>query len=542
MKPINNLAILCAAVVTAAPTADDASITIRWSPKQTAGNATPVNKGYIGFGIEMKSFPDYAGRDKPNEFSNFLLRQIADRTGGAPLHIRVGGTSMDNTVYNPAFTADAVNITGDQEACRLHTDTEIGKPWFRSFKNLAPKLAPHYTVQVPLARKNVDNGIKFANACIEALTSSDETPDGVKLSARLDAIEIGNEPNFYTNDMRGGCPQEKDRQDGWGPSEYASEWTKYAKRLAEGVGALKRSGTKDWFQALTLSSNVENRADWGLSAIGNELNDGGYVKTVSQHYYQGVATKVLKEELLNHSITVSRMQDNFGANIESAKNRKIPFILGEVGSAIAPHDDDDDINPNLYDTLGGALWTLDFLLHGMTLGIARVSMQLGTNFRMSAWQPVKSEKYPKAVRGNYYGLIAGAEFIGGNGDLQIRPLAAVEGHPNMVGYAGYHGGKLSKIAVLNLQVWNDGDRDRPVKKVSLDALGDDVNKVRVSRLSASMTTASAGITWAGKGWVPDGTEFLGGEKPFSINVKDGFLAKGIEVKASEAVVIEILRG
>ncbi|KAF9630695.1 putative glycoside hydrolase family 79 protein [Lasiodiplodia theobromae] len=543
MKPTNLQAILYTAAIAAAPTTspDDASSTIHWSPKPSAGNATTVDKGYIGFGIEMKSFPDYAGRgDTPNAFSNFLLQQISNRTGGAPLHIRVGGTSMDNTRYNPALTTEAVNITGNFSACKLHTDVDIGAPWLRSFKNLggAPAaLAPRYTVQVPLARKDVDNGVAFASACIDALDAGDT---GL---SRLDALEIGNEPNFYPDYPKAPCRDEADRAKGWRPSNYTDEWTKYAAELAGRVGALKRSGVKEWFQTLTLSSTVQKQAEWGLSAIGDELTDGGYVKTVSQHYYQGNASKGLKEELLTHSTTVSRIQGKFAANLAFAKNRSIPFILGEVGSAIGA---DGKANPALYDTLGAALWTLDFLLYGMTIGIARVSMQLGTNFRISAWQPVdKPPNHPQAVHGNYYGLVAGAAFIGGGGDLQVSPLDAVDGHPDVVGYAGYHGGRLSKIAVLNLDVWNGGNTERPAKHISLSRLGDDVNEVRVSRLTAPLgATADTGITWAGRRWTAEnnGTEYADGERPVTIGVQDGAPARNIVVKASEAVVVEILRG
>lgn len=239
------------------------------------------------------------------------------------------------------------------------------------------------------------------------------------------------------------------------------------------------------------------------------------------------------------------MQEKFAANIAftKANNSHIPFILGEVGSAIGA--DGDDTTRALYGTLGAALWTLDFLLHGMTIGIARVSMQLGTNFRIAAWQPVDRANHPMAVHANYYGLVAGAAFVGGDdGDLQIRELGgAVNGHPNVVGYAGYHGGRLSKIAVLNLQVWDGGAGVRPAKNVALAKLGGDVSKVRVSRLTGANATAEDGITWAGKRWTAEnnGTEYADGEKPVTIAVQDGVLVKHVVVKASEAVMVEILR-
>lgn len=92
-----------------------------------------------------------------------------------------------------------------------------------------------------------------------------------------------------------------------------------------------------------------------------------------------------------HSNTMSIMQEKFGANIAIATSGT-PYWL-------------------LYSMLGGTLWTLDVLLHGMTLG---------TNLRMSAWQPVTTQFYPKAVHGNYYGLVAAAKFVNGMATCRSR--------------------------------------------------------------------------------------------------------------------------
>ncbi|KAL1646950.1 hypothetical protein SLS58_003087 [Diplodia intermedia] len=542
MKSINELAILCAAAATAAAaqntssSSDDASSTVHWSPPVAAGDATAVDKGYIGFGIEMKSFPDYA-----NALSNFLFSQISARTGGAPIHIRVGGTSMDNAFYNESLTTTAVRATGDT-SCALHTALDIGAPWLAAFRDLAPTLDTRYTVQIPLARKNVTNGVALAKACVDALLA-----DGDALGDRLDGFEIGNEPNYYPT---AGCGDETDRPSGWGPSDYADEWVAYAANLTAGVPALAKSGAKDWFQALTLASNVKNQTQWALSGIWDELDDGGYVKTISQHYYQAQATGTLQRDLLNHSGTVAEIRSKFAANMATAAAHDAPFVLGEVGAAIDAGAGEP--NPALYGTLGGALWALDFALHGMALGISRASMQLGTNFRMSAWQPVANPGHPVAVHGNYYGLVAGAAFVGAGdedgGNLQVRELD-MDDHPNVVGYAGYNGGRLSKVAVLNLNVWNEGEAanngTRPEKDISLTALGDDVASVRVSRLTApGGAAANSSITWAGKRWTAEnnGTEYADGEAPVTIGVEGGKPKRNVVVRASEAVLVELLRG
>ncbi|GME22790.1 Glycoside hydrolase family 79 protein [Neofusicoccum parvum] len=507
-----------ASTAAAAENASTAAATaIHWSPPHNATGATAVNQGYIGFGIEMKSFPDYAGLNSPNNFTAYLLALLSTRTGNAPLPIRIGGTSMDNSHF-ASTSPNATTPTG--ASCKLHTNVTIGAPWLRGFGHLPA--GARYTLQVPLARKDVANGLAFAGAAVDAMGGA---------AAALDALEIGNEPNFYPTY---GCNGGTDRAPGWGPVDYAREWRGYAGNLTRGVDGL---GGGEWFQALGLSSSVDE-GKWDFSKFWDQMAQGGHVKTVSQHYYQGDASGNLTYELMTHSVTVQKMENKFRHNIDFAHNHSgTPFVLGEVGSAIGGNGDP---NPNLYGTLGAALWTLDFLLYGMTMGIHRVSMQLGTGFKIAAWQPING----KAVHGNFYGLAAGADFIGSAGNLKIQPLD-LTGHPNVVGYAGYNGGELSKVAVLNLNFWNGEEESgkRGQRDINLTDLPDEVKRVRVSRLTGANATAEEGITWAGKRWTAenDGKEYQDGEKPVTLDVKNNSPVGNVTVKASEAILVEMLK-
>ncbi|KAJ7173631.1 hypothetical protein C8R46DRAFT_1215556 [Mycena filopes] len=494
---------------------------VKFTLPATPDKAFVVPQGYIGFGIEMKSFPDYLGRATPNKFSHFLLAQLSNATN-SPIHIRVGGTSMDNTKFSAALTDKAIDVTGDSSKCRLHTNITIGAPWVQSFAHFPASLA-RYTLGIPLARKDVSNGVQFAAAAVRNMPGA---------LAQLDALELGNEPNFYPI-FGCGTP---DRPKSFGPPEYAVGWNGYAASLKDGVPALKASPRKDWFQTFALSSSVDLSL-WDLSKVFTRLNQGGFVKTVSQHYYQADASGPLKAELLTHSTTVSKMEGHFRANVDFTAAHNVAFVLGEVGSAIGGNG---TANPQLDGTLGGALWTLDFLLYGMTMGITRVSMQLGTGFRIAAWQPIDGGAgHPKAVAGNYYGLVAGAKFIGSAGDFKIRQLP-MDDHPDIVGYAGYNAEKLTKIAVLNLQLWNGGPRAQ--KSISLKALGADVKRVRVSRLTSTAGAASGkAINFGGKHFSAenDGTVSNLGPAPTTASVVNG--AVTLTVAASQAIVVEVLR-
>ncbi|KAK7002412.1 glycoside hydrolase family 79 protein [Favolaschia claudopus] len=506
-----------AAALPASIVAQNATVVFR--PPGTPDKARTVPQGYIGLGIEMKSFPDYMGHGSPNKLTRFLLSQIASRTN-TPVPIRVGGTSMDNSLFSPKLTTNFTLPIGNLTQCRLHTNITIGQPWVDAFAYLNGSLA-RYTLQIPLARKNVTNGIDFANACLRKM------PGGL---GQVDALEIGNEPNLYAAD---GC-EGKDRGPNFTPEVYARGWSGYARRLQGGVQGM--AGTPREFQALAVASRADLSV-WNLTKIFTPLDRGGHVKTVSQHYYQGLATGTLQEQLLTHKTTVSKMEHNFRENVAFSQAHNISLVLGEVGPALGGEG---AINPSLFRTLGAALWSLDFLLYGMSMGITRVSMQQGTNFRMSAWQPVNGgTAHPKAVHGNFHGLVAAADFIGTGGDFKIRTLP-FDDHPEIVGYAGYNSEKLTKVFVLNLHVWN-GQGDRSKRDVSLRNLGADVKRVRVSRLTSPNGAADEGnISWAGQQFTAEngGTVQPKGEKPTLRNVNN---ATSVVVAASEAVLVELLR-
>ncbi|KAJ6506729.1 hypothetical protein C8R45DRAFT_1175913 [Mycena sanguinolenta] len=503
MKPFSEFFFLALLSATGAVAQNSIDI----SPPATPDKARTVAQGYIGLGIEMKSFPDYIGHATPNTFSKFLLSQISTRIGNKPIHIRVGDTSMDNGVFSPSLTTVATRPAADLAQCRLHTNITIGTPWVLAFEHFDASLT-RYTLQVPLARKNVSNGVEFANACVKTM------PGG---PAQLDAVEIGNEPNLYPSSGCGG----PDRGPNFTPEVYANGWNGYAEKLQAGVAGLGAAPKR--YQALALSSKADLGL-WNLSKIFNKLDAGDHVKTVSQHY-----------------TTVSKMEHNFRANVEFSHAHNISFVLGEVGPALGGNG---TVNPELFGTLGGALWSLDFLLYGMSMGISRVSMQQGTNFRMSAWQAVDGGKgHPKAVHGDFYGLVAGADFIGTEGDLKIRTLPSDDA--DIVGYAGYNAERLTKVAMLNLQIWNQGDGHRSQRNITLTKLGADVKTVRVSRLTSSGgATDEKNITWAGLQFTAknNGTVEETGEGPMTINVKNGSSVTPIMIAASEAAVIEILRG
>ena len=86
---------------------------------------------------------------------------------------------------------------------------DLGPLWVSSLSSF-PDYA-NLTLQVPLARKNISNGVAFAKASLKAIGKE-----------RLEALEIGNEPNNYVGGSR---PKD------YSPQDYVKEWYAYADEL-----------------------------------------------------------------------------------------------------------------------------------------------------------------------------------------------------------------------------------------------------------------------------------------------------------------------
>lgn len=249
------------------------------------------------------------------------------------------------------------------------------------------------------------------------------------------------------------------------------------------------------------------------------------------------------EDLMNHKHTIATIRTKFQSEISFMlkHHRHIPYVFGEVGSALSGTTLTDN-------SLGTALWTADFMLHSMSLGVKGVNMQLGTNFDIASWQPVDTPSKPAQVHGNFYGQLFVADFIGTEGNLQIAPLKELPSaqHPNIVGYAGYNSNKLSKLAILDLQFWQNrhsSSLTRPSQNFTV-TVGDDVKEVRVERLTSpnGATAFQQSITWAGDRW---GKERNGVAQKVrndtTLHQVDGGKVENVNVKASEAVLLTLLR-
>ena len=227
-------------------------------------------------------------------------------------------------------------------------------------------------------------------------------------------------------------------------------------------------------------------------------------------------------------------------------------MLGEAASSLnGVADNGTQVNDfGLESTLGAAVWTADFLLYSMSIGVGRVSLQQIRGAGYDGWQPapLQTENYgleQPAGLPPYYGYLFVADFIGNgvNGkDVTMVNLKLYR--ERAVGYAAFEGGVLERVALLNTVYWlQNSGTERPTTTFELTLPGD-VKSVRVEKLMApGGAEARDGVTWAGKSYTfasggkgeataPDGVTV--------VNVGDGGKVS-VDVPAVEAWLLYMQR-
>ncbi|KAI0126760.1 hypothetical protein BJ170DRAFT_629872 [Xylariales sp. AK1849] len=326
---------------------------------------------------------------------------------------------------------------------------------------------------------------------------------------------------------------------------YVGNYTKYAAAVAKAVDL----PTGPILQAFDVSTHFgadaaeESYTMDVETCFGLGIDDDNRIKTVAHHYYQNHAgdASTLATGLMNMTLTHTHL-DYFKRRINWLKTNKpgIPFILSEVGNSL------DVTNAYEYQArLGSALWQLDFYLYSMAIGIARINYQQIMHAGYDLWLPVASAGLDAQVFANYYSQPFAADFIGTSGKTTVKHLdiSGGDAKPNLAAYAAFEAGTLKRIAVANLQYWNESSSGTTRPQVSIDiSVPKDVTEVKVDTLG-SPVGAGAGapsITYAGSQWTYAslGTEVTGVRNDSSmIEVVDGIVT--IKVFDSEAILMSL---
>ncbi|KAI1752660.1 glycoside hydrolase family 79 protein [Xylaria castorea] len=463
--------------------------------------------GFVSFSIEFASFPDFAGNtSNPNKFSNNLLNNLGYLTGTKP-YIRVGGNTQDYAIYNPNLT---IALNGTVNATRspdYPTTIEIGPSYFESYLTW-PNVKFSHGFNMGGNHDDRQWATLIQTAAIACKTLGKD---------RLYWWEYGNEPDLFATSSQGPV-----RPPNYNESDYVAEWLAATRAikgvLSETCPDLLGNDTYGYLAPsfAGLGNHLKAPLAWA-----DGLDTDGTVRYFSAHNYISGATTpgvTLQGTLMNHTRTRSSVDvhvSEFAQISPTAPNLR--QIMGETNSLY------NQGKPGLSNSFGAALWGIDFNLYCASVGIGRVHMHMGTNYRYASWQPIDTALAVAGTKAPYYGNIAVAAFLG---NLRIEPVRVAHldlgnsggGGGNSTdpavgvqdaAYGAYVDNALTRIMVINMRAYNytlngAGDLDarnpapRKVRTYSFGVAGfADGREAHVRRLYANGSDAITGITWDG---------------------------------------------
>ncbi|KAM0209044.1 hypothetical protein ACHAQD_011358 [Fusarium lateritium] len=507
MKLLNVITLAAIQAATAKPL-DSRSSGLYFDVKKGAKNSVTLERDLISLSIEFGNTIDFFGdRKKPNKFSRQLLQNVADRSG-SPTILRIGGNTQDRAIYceDSRDTIHAVenpdpNDPKQSEALYITFNSNF----YHVLNENVPKKSP------------IILGLNYRNGTIEI--AKDEILGAFEIldQRNVMAYELGNEVNLF-GDHR---PKDYDVHD-------------YAKDMKEWIPQLAAAGPKydPKFQFGSFAGPQLFKPDMTI----RNLVSMGVPQSIPQVEYIAVhgypwdicspqsAAQVSINKLLNHTETTNLLQ-KYSGEITASKSIGKKVHMGETGS-VACHGKNGVSN-----TLGAALWELDYALSGSVAGISRFFFHMGKgDFFYSMWEPLPSPLSPKAhINPTYYTMLFIADLVADLKKPRITAIPLTE-KETAAHFAIYDGKKLEKLIFLNLERY-EKNQTAPRGSQTYDissVLGD---KVRVRRLTGEESAATTGVTWAGQK-VNDSGKVVSKLKLEKLN------GGSVTIYDSEAVIVE----
>lgn len=475
-----------------------------------ASPAVPISKQIASLSIEFCYIIDYLGDvEGSNKLSKRLLQNVQDISGLPPL-IRIGGHTQDAAKYCSNCTDTLVNVfvAGNAEAVNV----TYNKNLFSVLNNHVPS-KQQFIFGLNLGQDEEIFPQEEVEAAEEYLRDS-----------RIQSYELGNEPDFFSSSQR---------QPPWNVQTYTAQIISWIKQIQA------KTKTKRGWQVGALAQLPQWQGNFSIP----EFNVLGVPKQIqplvaySDHTYpysicdSTRAALVSLPGLMNHTTTVNYFSQ-WTPSIQAAHSANTLFYMGETGS-VSCHG-----KPGVSNTMGAALWELDYVLNGASIGMDGVFFHMGTPFFYSMWQPVAYNGTAATVYPTYNTLIIVATALSTLETPYISSIAPPADSPNLAVYALYPSAPASsssapsKLIVLNLDYYaTNSTSARPTKSVNAGSILHS-RSLRVSRFTAASAESTSGATFGGQNWENRGVVI--GDK-----VYEKAAGGVVEVGDSEGVLIEV---
>ncbi|KAI1124247.1 glycoside hydrolase family 79 protein [Nemania abortiva] len=538
-----------------------------------------------GYSIEPVWLDSYLN----TSLASTILQNIANVIG-TPAPIRVGGNTADQTYLYPT---SPLPLTGNDSVA-------IPSPLTATAFNITPRWFDTWATYFPAGTKLIytlnfaDNSSAWANAVAEAEAAH------AGLGDSLTAFELGNEIDHWINKHW--------RDASWDVKEYIGQFRNVTAQITGSAwyqGLEKAKGQKKskapTFQAAVFADpplvpdqqdeiddfSIVNLTAAGFAATPEEKS---IISSYATHLYPQSTCDTarwyrLSLDLLSNHEVLWKNVSQYIPQSAAADAAGAPLVMGETNSASCSG------RSGISDTFGAALWAVDYVLTGASIGIRRLYFHLGARSEYSAFTPLayelKNETLAPGIRAPLYAHYFVARVVSDNGRghgqtaLRVAALPAANSS-SLSGFAVYAdekhydgvegvdkakysaGSALRKLVFLDMGVWNgteglsnpstlsatDGtifsQGTRPVSTFEVATPWPRGAEVKVVRLAAPGTNAKSDITVAGTMFdeetgepvVGGGAAKLGSEYSEVIHVGAKRIVK-FDVQRAEGVLLEI---
>jgi len=499
-------------------------------PLAAPSSAATLNPDLLSFSIEQDLWTEWAGTTSPNTFFLNALGNLAERTGQTPW-IRIGADSEDHTNFNAAvqgsedvFPAPTTTVPYPEASTIVVGDN------FYSLASHLPK-----GTRVIWGVNFGQNNLTAAFLEARSIKSAFESPAMSEAGVTLEFIEIGNEADLYSSNGARTAST-------WTIQEYVKEWTNFAQNVSVAAGITSGSGPKFIGTAFAGSSHsASSFSPQGAFANGLLTSaPGKLITAISQHHYSGSFCSG-SGALLQDLMTKSNIRGNvssFSPDIAAVKAQGLDYVFGETNS-FSCHG-----APNVSNTAGAALWTLDYTLFASQLGISRVHFHEGVGYKYNLIQPATltrsildgsplSQPLAPHVQPQYYAAIIAGEAIGTTGSSTVTELDI--NNTFVSGYAFFEGGKLKRAVLINSQAFlstSTGARTSVNVALSFAGSGSAPKTVQVKRLKINHADDASGLQWAGQSFETSDARPSGGVSSQTVNANSV-----IELSETEVVLL-----
>lgn len=469
--------------LSAAAAADPITVSV----PSTAPSHNVVQSNFFGISLELSFMDEYFGNDTstiPATVMNYLSA-IRSRTGNNPLRLRVGGNSMDSSVYVPGQSSPMLQML--QTAANANDQAvNYGPMLWDVMKKIADGVGgAEYLIGLSLRDPNNPNVPILAGAAEQTLGTS------------LDGFLLGNEPDLYTT--HGQRPNIKN----YTLDIYIDEFRAVSNRLtntsAGNLLNLKNIGGP----TVCCFWNVDAVLNGGYLAAFN-----GFLKYISlQHYPQNNCFGRYDYEIpyyMQHAnvVRLASWQQPAIAIIQSNTSANHPqLIMSEFNSASCGGI------PKISDTFAvGSLWTIDYALQMASVGYSAAYLhtrERGISYNLFAPpEGPNGGPGPWVTNPPYYALIATAEALQSTDGSVVVDLNIENSTTNkdatVAGYVVYDakGASVQRFVLFNYANVSSATATFALPRRAFNS--GNKNTVPVKYLSAQDLHEATDIAWGGQ--------------------------------------------